>query len=434
MDEVLAWAAARIASGPDPSHGARAASALAADLAGSVSAEGIGGTEALRRFTEIIVPATRAQDERMNLAYVAAAPTPAALTFDLAVSAAEIFAGTWEAGAGAIAAENQALSWLANLAGLPEGAGGAFVSGGTLGNLSALHAARQKASTAKPGVVAWRIAATEGAHSSIQSAAQVMGVDICVVKPDAAGRMTGAALADAIGDSGDVCAVVATAGTTNAGVIDDLGGISDVCKARDIWLHVDGALGLAALASPRARTRFVGIENADSFVVDPHKWLFAPYDCCALLYRDPQSAAAAHSQIAPYLDAVDREEWNPADYAIHLSRRARGLPLWFSLATYGTEMYAAAIDRVLGTVEEIADGIREAPDLELCMDPDLNVLLFRRNDLSDEEMRAWSERHRKQGTILCLPTTHDGELVFRLCLVNPDTEASEVLAVIAGER
>ncbi len=433
LQEVLDWASHRIVNGPDPSHGAEPASALAAELAGSICTQGIGGTEALRRFTEIIVPATRAQDERMNLAYVAAAPTPAALTFDLAVSAAEIFGGTWETGAGAVAAENQALDWIAGLAGFPKSAGGTFVSGGTIGNLSALHAARERARLRNPQVRHWRLATTASAHSSIAAAAKVMDVDLCHVLGDEQGRMTKSALADALGQDEDIFAVLATAGTTNAGVIDDLSGIASLCEERELWLHVDGALGLAALASPEARSRFAGIERADSFVVDPHKWLFAPYDCCALIYRNPADAASAHAQIAPYLDQVDRDEWNPADYAIHLSRRVRGLPLWFSLAVYGTERYGAAIDQVLQTVAAIVEGIEDSPDLELVAEPDLNVILFKRPSMSDSEMLLWSEAHRQAGTILCLPTTHRGQQVFRLCLVNPDTKAEEVLFMVHSD-
>lgn len=430
LQEVLDWASSRIVGGPDPSHGARPAAALQDDLADSITRSGIGGSEALRRFTDIIVPATRAQDDAMNLAYVAAAPTPAALTFDLAVSAAEIFGGTWETGAGAIAAENQALRWIAGLAGFPAGAGGAFVSGGTIGNLSALHAARERARVRSPHVRRWRLAATTSAHSSVAAAARVMDVELCLVPGDEQGRMTGQALAEAIGSSEDVFAVLATAGTTNAGVIDDLPGVADVCEGRGLWMHVDGALGLAALASSSAAKRFSGIERADSFVVDPHKWLFAPYDCCALLYREPIYGAAAHAQIAPYLDQVDRDEWNPADYAIHLSRRVRGMPLWFSLATYGTDVYAAAIEQVLETVGELAAGIAASGALELVAEPDLNVILFRMVGFSESDMLTWSEHHRKAGSILCLPTKHHGEMVFRLCLVNPDTKAAAVLAVL----
>jgi glutamate/tyrosine decarboxylase-like PLP-dependent enzyme len=151
-----------------------------------------------------------------------------------------------------------------------------------------------------------------------------------------------------------VFAIVATSGTTNAGVIDDLDGIADVCAELGVWFHVDGAYGGAGLAAPSVRPRYHGIERADSFIVDPHKWLFAPFDCCALVYRDPRRSRRAHTQHAEYLDVLHADDvdghdddWNPSDYAHHLSRRARGLPFWFSLATYGTDAYRDAVETTL---------------------------------------------------------------------------------------
>src|SRR5439155_10631580 len=143
-------------------------------------------------------------------------------------------------------------------------------------------------------------------------------------------------------------AAVATAGTTNLGIVDDLDGVAAVCRERRLWFHVDGAYGLAALAAPSARPLFAGVEHADSFIVDPHKWLFAPYDSCALLYRDPALARAAHTQKASYLDPVTVEgEWNPSDFSVQLTRRARGLPFWFSLAVHGTAAYTDSVEQTL---------------------------------------------------------------------------------------
>lgn len=435
LQSVLDWSYRRIVTGQDPQTGARPASELEPQLADSISPEGIGGHEALRRFTQVVVPATRAQDSPMNLAYVPAAPTPASLTFDLAVSAAEIFAGTWEAGAGAIHAENQALRWLADLAGFPADAGGTFVQGGTVGNLSALAVARDSARRARAATQSkpLAVAMTSGAHSSVGSAARLLDMAVVDVVVDGSGRMTGDALRTAVDAAVtyDVVAVVATAGTTNAGVIDDLIDVADVCAERGLWMHVDGAYGLAALAAPSVRHKFDGIERADSFVVDPHKWLFAPYDCCALVYRDPGLAVATHSQHAEYLDHLDRSDWNPADYAVQLSRRARGLPFWFSLATYGTNKYGHAVELGLRTATEVAAGIEASSHLELVAEPELSVILFRRVGWGPDEMLDWSTRHAAGGTILCVPTQWEGESVFRLCIVSPDTNATSVAGVLA---
>ena len=435
LQSVMDWSSSRITGGQDPLARARPAHQLREELGDTVVPGGIGGHEALRLFTEVVVTATRAQDNPMNLAFIPAAPTEAALVFDLAVSAAEMFAGTWEAGAGAIAAENQALAWLVGLLGWPETAGGCFVSGATMGNLSALVAAREKARGDRGGQpVAWRLAATADSHSSVRAAAKVMDCGILDVPGDAQGRMTGEALAAVLAsDGGDgVFAVVASSGTTNAGVVDDLAGIAAVCREHGIWLHVDGAYGGAALAAPSVADRFVGIEHADSFVVDPHKWLFAPFDCCALLYREPEHGANAHSQFASYLEAVDRSEWNPADFAVHLTRRARGLPFWFSLATYGTDRYRDAIEIVLATTRAVVAEIRERPHLRLIMEPDLSVVLFERVGWTDEDYRSWSDHNARSGIVLCVPTRWEGRPVLRLCFVNPATRVEAVADVLDG--
>lgn len=436
LEAAFEWSRRRIREGDDPRTGASPAQVLDEALAGSVCSDGIGGLEALRRFSDVIVTATRAQGEPMNLAYVPGAPTPASLICDLAVGTAEIFAGTWEAGAGAIHAENQALRWLADLAGFPDEAGGTFVQGGTVGNLSALSAARERARHHGAAPQRWAIAATEAAHSSVEAAARTLDCDVIPVAGDERGRMTSAALEEALNAANQpgVFAVVATAGTTNAGIIDDLAGVADICSNHGLWMHVDGAYGLAGMAAPSIRQRYDGIERADSFIVDPHKWLFAPYDCCALVYRHPAWGALAHSQHASYLDHLDRSEWNPADYAIQLTRRARGLPFWFSLATYGTGTYGRAIERGLAITRDIAASIDQSEHLDLLIEPELSVVLFKRRGWSADEMLDWSEHHRVNGTILCVPTRWVGQTVFRLCIINPDTDADRVIEMLETMR
>src|SRR5262249_38475642 len=157
-------------------------------------------------------------------------------------------------------------------AGLPESAGGVFVSGGTAGNLSALVAARHAAGIARGGRPArWSIAVGDSAHSSVLSAARVMDVDVLSVPSDDRGRLTGAALRDALAAAPDgLFAIVASAGSTNAGVVDDLAGVAEVAGERGLWMHVDGAYGGAGLLAPSLRGLFEGVERADSFIVDPH--------------------------------------------------------------------------------------------------------------------------------------------------------------------
>jgi L-2,4-diaminobutyrate decarboxylase len=270
-------------------------------------------------------------------------------------------------------------------------------------------------------------------HSSVVTAAQVMDVDVIPVPTDAGGRMTSAALEAALAEgAGDgLFAAVATAGTTNLGVIDDLAGIAAVCERRGIWYHVDAAYGGAGLAAPSVRDRFDGIERCDSFIVDPHKWLFAPYDCCALVYRRPELARAAHAQHAGYLEAIQGgPEWNASDYAVHLSRRARGLPFWFSLAAHGTDAYREAIEHTLTVARAARAEIESRPYLELVNDPDLTVLCIRRTGWEADDYRGWSARLLAEGTAFITPTTVAGETLSRIAIVNPRTTRADIAAVL----
>ena len=398
--------------------------------------------DVLRVFAEVLAPACLSTDSPRYLAFIPAAPTKTSLVFDTVVAASSICASSWLEASGAVYAENEVLAYLAALAGLPTEAGGCFVSGGSAGNLSALFAARETAAarrTDRPP--RWRVAVGEEAHSSIVSTLRILDCEAVVVPSGADDRFTGDAL-DAVltndPDPTSICAIAATGGTTNAGIVDDLAGIGSVARAYDIWLHVDAAYGGGALCAPSARPRFAGIEGADSVVVDPHKWFFAPFDSCALLYREPALARAAHTQQASYLDPMrDPNEgdgaWNPADYAYHLSRRARGLPLWYSLAVHGTDAYADAIEAVLATARAAADRARNAPHVALVREPELSVVLFRRPGWDDADYATWSRQLLRDQVAFVLPTKWRGETVARAVFLHPDTTIEvfdEVLAAM----
>jgi L-2,4-diaminobutyrate decarboxylase len=420
-----------------PLDGPRSPSELEARAGQTITSAGLGGSEALRIWTDVLGPATMSVDHPRYLAFIPGAPTESSTRFDLVVGASSLYGGSWLESSGAVYAENQALRWICDLAGFPKGSGGCFVQGGTVGNLSALVAARHVAGERRDGnrPPRWSVAITAETHSSVVYALHnVMDVDTLVVPADDRGRMTGEGLEralDAAADDG-FFAVVATAGTTNVGVIDDLAGIADVCGQRGLWMHVDGAYGGAALAARSVRHLFEGIERADSFIVDPHKWLFSPFDCCALVYRDPPAARRAHTQHAGYLDAVNVEgEWNPSDYAIHLSRRARGLPFWFSLAAHGSDAYREAIESTLAVAREGAREIRSRSYLELLVEPDLSVLIFRRAGWSSEDYSAWSARLLAEGYAFVTPSMHRGEPCTRFAIVNPRTTVSDITGILA---
>jgi glutamate/tyrosine decarboxylase-like PLP-dependent enzyme len=261
-----------------------------------------------------------------------------------------------------------------------------------------------------------------------------MDVDPLLV-PAVDERLTGDALAATLAadpDPASVFAVVVTAGTTNAGIIEDVDGVGRVAQDRDIWLHVDGAYGGAALLAPSARDRFRGIERADSLVVDPHKWLYAPFDCAALLYRDPALARSVHTQDASYLDVIHERpaEWNPSDYAFHLTRRARGLPLWFSLAVHGTDAYRDAIEAGLATTRAAAARIAAAPHLELVREPELSIVVFRRPGWSPADYQRWSEELLTAQIAFVTPSSWHGETVARFAFLHPGTSLELVDEII----
>lgn len=332
-------------------------------------------------------------------------------------------------GSGAVFAENQVLSWLADEVGLPKTAGGVFVQGGTVGNLSALVAARDahreklsKAGISHGGKLAF--IASKEAHSSLKSAAKVMDVEIILAKPEENGKLLAGSVQQVLEEAepNSVFAIVATGGTTNFGIVDDLRGIGEIAKANGIWYHIDGAYGLAGILSPKYRHLFDGSELADSFIVDPHKWLFAPFDACALVYRDPFLAKASHTQHGEYLETLNESGlWNPADYSFGLTRRTRGLPLWFSLATHGVQKYREAIETNIDLAHQVAELISGLDYLELVREPELSVVVFERKGWTLADYDNWSEKLLKDEIGFVVASSHQGKPNTRFAIVNPLT-------------
>ena len=432
--EILKYSLERLKDDP-PLDGPRSAEDLFNEVGNTITAKGLGGHEALEVFTNVLAKACISTDHPRNLAFIPSAPSEFANLFDLVVGASALYGGSWQEGAGAVFAENQAIQWLIDLAGLPDSAGGVFVQGGTIGNLSALVVARAEARKTHGNAERWVIACSEEAHSSIVSAANVMDVDVLQVPVDETGRLQGATVAAAIDHlhsttSQRVFAVVATSGTTNLGIIDDLKGIGSAARDRGIWFHVDGAYGLAALCAPSVRHMFDGIETADSFIVDPHKWLFAPYDACALVYRNPALAKQTHSQHASYLDTLKDDNWSPSDYAIHLTRRTRGLPFWFSLAAHGTDAYAEAMEQTLIVAQQAAELVRNHPHLELLCEPELSIVAFTRKGWTSADYQKWSDQLLADQIGFIPPSSHHGQPILRFAIVNPWTKISDIQMVL----
>jgi L-2,4-diaminobutyrate decarboxylase len=440
--DVMKYAIGRITE-RDPQLGfPKTESELKQIVGETITPKGIGGEVAFKIFRETLIKSSVAIDHPRHLAFVPASPTRAAVMFDLVTSAASVHGAFWLEGAGCIFAENEAMRWLVSLTGLPDGAHGVFTSGGTEANLSAIVAARETWRSRFPEKTSTRglIITSTAAHSSVKSMAKVIDADLHLV--DSEYRMTAedmdAAIARLSGEDRErLFAVVATAGTTNAGIIDELDAIGEICRSQGLWFHVDAAYGGGALAAPSVRHLFKGIELADSVTIDPHKWLFSPYDCGAVIYREPELAREAHTQAGSYLDIFSHESargFNPADYQIQLTRRTRGLPLWFSLAMHGTDRYALAVERGI-ELAQIAGRLISADErLQLVRNPGLSCVLFRRLGWTDADYNAWSFRIHKEGLALVAPTKWraggEVETVTRFCFINPDTTEEDIKMIL----
>ncbi len=408
----------------------------------TITEKGIGGENAFKLFRDVLMKASVSIDHPRHLAFVPASPTRAAVMFDLVTSASSVHGAFWLEGAGCIFAENQAMKWLVSLTEMPEGAFGVFTSGGTEANLSAMVAAREnwratdESRKTKRGIVISAISA----HSSVRAMAKVIDVDLISVQTE--DRFEAAHLDETFKNLSDeersrVFAVIATGGTTNAGIVDDLAGIAKICERENLWFHVDAAYGGGALAAKSVRHLFNGIERANSVTIDPHKWLFSPYDCGAVIYRNPKLAKNVHQQEGSYLDIFSDEGakgFNPADYQIQLTRRVRGLPLWFSLAMHGTNRYSQAIERGIELAQIAGQMIENSKHTQLVREPSLSCVLFRRLGWSAEDYRNWTYRNHKSGFALIAPTkvrkNNDVETVARFCFINPDTTADDIKAIL----
>jgi glutamate/tyrosine decarboxylase-like PLP-dependent enzyme len=434
---LLAYAENRLRMDPVPlDKGSMSPAVLYQRLGGLIRNAPRHPDEVLGVYSSVIAPSVISADSPRFLGFIPAAPTKASLLFDMLVSCASIQGISWLEASGAIAAENTVLRLIADEAGMPESSGGCFVSGGSAGNLSALAVARE---TAKKRIgdprQRLRVVVGTDAHSSIVNALRLLEMDALVVgTPDH--RLTREAVQAAIDaepDLRDVAAVLCTSGTTNAGLIDDLAGVGALAHDRGWWFHVDGAYGGSGIFAPSIRSKYDGLEQADSFILDPHKWLFTPFDCCALLYRNPELARATHTQDASYLDVIrgPEGEWNPTDYAYHLTRRARGLPLWFSLAVNGVDAYREAIEAAVRLARETADAIKASPHLELIREPDLGIVLFRRLGWKPEDYDAWARALLEDDVAFIPPTKWEGETVGRFAFLHPGTSMDLVHEVLA---
>ncbi|MGZ4504987.1 MAG: aminotransferase class I/II-fold pyridoxal phosphate-dependent enzyme [Nocardioidaceae bacterium] len=423
----------------------RTPSELARDVDGAVPSRGQEMGVLLDQLATRVLPFRSRIDHPRYLAYVPGEGTWPGALGDLIASTYNIDAGNWMESAGPTHLERVVLRWFADWIGYPETAGGVLVSGGSAANLTALACAREAlAGAMRDDLVAY---VSDQGHSSLARAARILGFrpqQVRVIPVDSGFRMRTDALNAAI--DADLAAgrsplaVLAVAGTTNTGAVDRLPDIAEICRRHGVWLHVDAAYGGFAAITPGGKALLDGLELADSVTLDPHKWLYQPIECGALLVRDGRLLREAFEIHPAYLQdsLVKNDEVNFADYGLQLTRTSRALKIWLSVQYFGVEAFAAAVDGALALAREAQRSIEASPVLELVAPATLGIVCFRRHPegMDDEEQleqlnAALVTALADSGRALVSSTRLHGRYAVRACILNHGTTAADVKEVLA---
>ncbi len=369
--------------------------------------------------------------------YFARVPGPASyagMLADWLGTGFNTIAASWAGASGPATIELVSVSWLAQLLGLPGHTEGIFMSGGSMANLTAFATARHE-------VGAGCVYVTGQTHSSLIRNFTALGYETGIIRKidtDDQWRMSVTHLRDTI--RADLRAglkptmVVASAGTTNTGAIDPLETIAALCREYQLWFHIDGAYGAPAAMTQRDRHRFAGLEQADSLVLDPHKWLFQPYDIGACLVTRPGALERCHAVTPEYLKDVHEggAAVNFGNRSLELTRRSRALKVWMSLRTYGAENFRRAIERGSELAEFAEAELRRHPDTwEVVTPAQIGIVCFA---LKDGRPDLHSERAKQLGDsgFACVSTTRLGERsVLRLCTINPLTTEVDIVETLS---
>ena len=355
---------------------------------------------------------------------------------DSLASGFNVFNGTWLGGSAAAALELTVIDWFRGFCGFPENAGGLFVSGGSAANLTALHAAR----VARLGddIRHATIYFSDQTHYSVERALRVLGFaprQFRKISSDERFRLPLAALRDAIAadrrEGLRPFCIVANAGTTNTGAVDPLLELAELCAEENIWLHADGAYGAAAVICERGRQKLAGLDRVDSLSLDPHKWLFQPFECGCVLARDAAQLKSAFQLMPEYMRDVHRNtaETNPADYGVQLSRGFRALKVWLSMSTFGLGAFRDAVTRGFELAEFAEGELRRRPNCEILSPAQMAIVAFRFGK-EDALQTKLVERMLADGFAFLTSTTLKGMTALRLCTINPRTTEADIVQTI----
>jgi glutamate/tyrosine decarboxylase-like PLP-dependent enzyme len=391
--------------------------------------------------------ATRSSGPRF-FHFVMGGGTPAALAADWLTSAFDQVAFGWASSPLASRLEQVAVDWLRQLFELPTEFGGVVTTGATMANFVGLAAARswwaekrgvdvdQAGLTSLPTP---EILSSGYIHPSAVQAIGMLGLGQGNVKRlagDSAGRLDVGALERRLDALDEPAILVANAGEVNAGDFDPIGEVADLAEEFGAWLHVDGAFGLFARLTPKARHLTAGVERANSVIADGHKWLNVPYDCGFAFVRNPGRLSRSFNVGAPYLPSPDDPRPNPGFATPENSRRARALAIWATLRAYGREGYREMVERHLALALHLASRIDDAPQLERLAEVQLNIVCFRAHpdgvsaDKLDDLNRQLGEDLLRDGRVFAGTTVYEGNVAFRPAIVNWSTREADVDALV----
>jgi aromatic-L-amino-acid/L-tryptophan decarboxylase len=399
---------------------------------------------AMRQAVDEILPVAVRTDHPRFFAFVPGCPVWPAVLGDLLATGFNTFQGTWLGSAGPSALELIVLDWIREWLGLPEGSGGLLTSGGSAANLDAIVAALEDAGRPERPVVYF----SDQGHSSLLRAARIAGVraeDIRVVGTDGAFRMELAQLRAAIEEDrarGRTPVLVgANGGATNTGVVDPLVELAELCESEELWFHVDAAYGGFGALTEEGGAALRGIELADSVTLDPHKWLFQPFEVGCLLVRDPDTLVRTFSVHPEYLQdtQLGREQVNFGDRGLQLSRGFRALKIWLTVKSFGMRRLRAAIGQAIELAHRAEDYISSSGDLEILSPAALGVVCFRArpqgHEWTEPELESLNKsiqlRINQSGFAMMSSTSLRNRYSLRLCILCHTSTWEDVSGTLA---
>ncbi|MFL5952375.1 MAG: pyridoxal phosphate-dependent decarboxylase family protein [Gaiellaceae bacterium] len=368
--------------------------------------------DVLRDLDDVLLPGITHWQSPRFFAYFSVSAAEPGILAELLAATLNSVAFLWRTSPASTELEALTLDWTAQLLGLPRGWHGHIEDTASTSTLAALAAARER--TGRNIVVC-----SEHAHSSVDKAAKLLGLELRKVPADAQYRLRVDKL-----DLGDAAAVVATVGTTSIASVDPVPEIADACAEAGAWLHVDAAYAGSAWVCPELRWSQAGVERADSLVVNAHKWLFTPMDCSLLWSSRPDDLRRAFSLVPEYLRTSDEVD-SLSEYGPALGRRFRSLKLWAVLRCYGRAGLQLRIREAVRLAELFETWVRAEPGWEVCAPRHFSLVCFRRNG-SDADNEAIVERVNESGELFLSHTRLDGRYVLRLAVGNERTTEDDI--------